>query len=187
MLFVSALMVAAGVVGVASRGGPTAPSAPREVVYSQFRDLLTQGRIRAVRFDEASARIYFDTLAAGGGSATPQQGTRCVVCFQGGFVNMCVWCDHSLTSQQKFVFYLHTHTHTHTHNTASTSALVPATATTTRPRIPRQYYTKRIYDPNLVNALLAAGVEFGAMQAGLSAALVCGVVYVEWCVWRGVV
>ena len=74
MVFVSTLMVAAGVVGVASRP-PSAPSPPREVVYSQFRDLLTQGQVRAVRFDEASARIYFDTLASTA-AATTVQGTQ---------------------------------------------------------------------------------------------------------------
>jgi hypothetical protein len=31
-----------------------------QVVYSQFRTLVMNGQVRAVRFDDSSARIYFD-------------------------------------------------------------------------------------------------------------------------------
>lgn len=102
MMLVSTLMVAAGVVGVASRGGPTAPTAPREVVYSQFRDLLTQGQLRAVRFDEASARIYFDTLQGVDAGHQQQHGRVCCCC--------CCCCCVSIPLLQP-CHYQHMHNH----------------------------------------------------------------------------
>lgn len=65
MLVVGVLMLGAGILGAAAPGRRLPRfQPPREMVYSEFLGMVNAGSVRAVRFDESSHRIYFDTYRA---------------------------------------------------------------------------------------------------------------------------
>lgn len=159
LLVLGVLMVGAGLLGAASR-----PSAarqrfqpPREVVYSQFLNLVNDGHVRAVRFDDAAARIYFDTHHAQPGAAASLEGASSSSSSASTSTAGAAAANVGTTKAEAW--------------SPPSAAAAASQARRASAKGPRQFYTKRIADPTLVARLAKSGVEFGAMQASATSFL----------------
>lgn len=124
--WVSLLAIVIGsIASLSLRAAGVVSRPPQEVVYSQFLEAVDSKVVRAVRFDDATQRVYFDTTLTAGATSPEEEVTE---------------------------------------GTEQSPSHVN--------RLPRQYFAKRIEDPTLVAKLAAAGVEFGAMRATLTGAMV---------------
>mmetsp|Transcript_1145 Transcript_1145/g.3451 ORF Transcript_1145/g.3451 Transcript_1145/m.3451 type:complete len:677 (-) Transcript_1145:1016-3046(-) len=114
---------------------------PQEVVYSQFLTAVNGGVVRSVRFDNSADRVYFDLKSDT--APAPPADTR----------------KRSQTASNTA-----SNTGSAAAELEALTAAVPSTATA-------QFYAKQIHDPNLVDKLSAAGVEFGAAKASMKGTL----------------
>jgi cell division protease FtsH len=139
-----------GALGSRRSSGPS--SLPQEVVYSEFLKLVDSGNVRAARFEEGTGRIIFDlkphssevaAAAAVASSKNTQNNKKAAATI-------------AATVSQ-----------------ASSSTSETATVTLRgRSRLPRQFYTRHIPDPQLIPRMMGAGVEFGTVRASMKAAMV---------------
>ncbi|KAH7621267.1 hypothetical protein Ndes2526B_g03608 [Nannochloris sp. 'desiccata'] len=131
-----------------SRRSATGPSSvPQEVVYSEFLKLVDSGNVRAARFEEGTGRILFD-LKPHSSQASSTSVASAAATAKNNKKTLAV-------------------------NQASPAAPETATVTTRgRSRLPRQFYTRHIPDPQLIPRMMGAGVEFGTVRASVKAAMV---------------
>eukprot|EP00887_Chlorella_sp_A99_P007058 scaffold2.g7058.t1 len=139
---------------------------PQEVMYSEFLSLLDQGSVRTARLDDSGSRLMFDlhpsvsedastaeAVAEAQGSSSKAASTS------GGWAAM---ADSPAARLQRALSG---------GRGAAGHESISGRVQLLGP-VPQQYYTKRVVDHQLLQRLIAAGVEFGAVKQTVTGALV---------------
>ena len=141
-----ALFVAVGaLLSLLRRGAARSAPPPQEVLYSDFLNLCSTGNVKRVRFEQGSQRLLFDIDEASASGAGPAAASR---------ARSARSASASATSAS-----------------ASATSATSASASSSSTKIPRQFYTRHLPDPNLIGTLRDNGISFGSVKPTFGAAM----------------